>query len=267
MTNQVDNPFIMIAQAVIAASLFRLFYALRRAKQPLPQLIGLFAFGELANLAARSAKSDWFATTDIIQYGLFAGAAVFAVLAALKQNKTEAARPEAAVIVPDFFDKIETKAVWLFSLLVGLIVLYNYTNMYFEFQKSKTETLVKVEQAKVQTQAEQNELLCETKQTQANLLAAVTSISATQGTIIANQAKNIAAQIKASEDLKKQIKQQPKESKKAPEATGKTDKPATEPEQKPDTEKPGFWKRFFGGKSARVDSVGVKMDTLVFQHQ
>ncbi|GAB4042546.1 hypothetical protein [Spirosoma litoris] len=274
--DKIDHPIILIVQTVIAFYCFRLFFALRRTAQPLPQIVGVMAFAVLANLLARATHREWFWISDITQF-VALGAMVLASFYVVQHQTVQATKqPNAPVVVADFFDRIETKATWAFGLLLAAIVTYAYIDTYTQRQKDNLQALAAAEKAKAQATAENSQQLCEVKVQQQTVIAAVTSISAATGTIIANQTKNMAILTNGQQDVKKEFKKQSKRVEKTIQATvidarplePKQAKPIEKTDEEKEKEKQNLWnkaKRFFH-LSAKLDTLGVTdSDTLVFQ--
>lgn len=264
-----DHPLIIIGQILIAFYLFRLFFALRRTAQPLPQIIGILAFGVLANVTARVAESNWFWVADILQYVGLAVVIVLSFRLVNHQNQVARMQPNAPVIVATFFDRIETKAVWVFGLFLAGVLTYAYVDVYLDRQRSDTKALVAADSTKAQATAENAQQLREVKAQQQTVIAAVTSISAATGTIIANQTKNMAILTTGQKEVKQAVKSQAKEVKKTLQSSVIQARPLEpkkpEPEEK---EKKSLMDRFKGlfHTSARYDTlVTANRDTLVFQ--
>ncbi|MBN8826457.1 MULTISPECIES: hypothetical protein [unclassified Spirosoma] len=258
--NQVDHPVICIGQAIISFYMFRLFFALRTAPAPLPQLIGAVAFGTLANLAARVGHAGWFWWTDIVQFVTWAGAAVAAVRLVNHQREEEASQPDTAPVRVDYFARWENKLTWGFGLIVAAVLVYSYVDVYTQRQKDNAEAVAAAKQAEAKATNTFTQKLRQTDAKQDTLLAAVTSISALQGTIIANQARNTTLLQQSNQDVKKVVKSTTKEVKKTLQSSviqARPIEPRKPDEPKPD---PNLWKRFKGWFNAsRMPS-----DTLIF---
>ena len=274
---QVDHPLIIIAQFVGTFFLFQLFFAIRKTSYPLPQIVAGFAFGMLANVVGRLMHKDWFWIADIVQYVTLAAVIIAAVRAARKAKKEAAQRPGAPVVVADVFDRYEVRVTWAVGLILAGGLTYYCIDLYMQLQHKDAQVAVAATKAKTEATVQFSEQLCKTEQTQSTLLAAVTSISATQSTIIANQHKNSTAILKGQADAKQLIKKQTRKAGKVSDNTVIDAKPiqiertTTEPEKDPN-----LWRRFKGlfksasFKQTRLDTLSngqqeASSDTLVYK--
>ncbi|GAB2550006.1 hypothetical protein [Spirosoma aerophilum] len=272
---QVDHPLIIIAQLISSFFLFRLFFAIRKTSQPLPQIVGGLAFGFLANVVARATHESWFWISDIIQYVTLAAVVIAAVRAAHKAKAEVIMRPGAPVVVADVFDRLETKVTWGVGLLLAGVLTYYCVDLYMKLQHTDAQVIVATQKATQQVTAQYNEQLCETKEQQDSLLEAVSSISATQGTIIENQHRNSAAILKGQKNVGQLVSKQNQAVKKTIQSSVIQARPIepTKPKvEAADEEKQNIWKRFKGmfHSSARRDSLSssaevMPSDTVVFQ--
>lgn len=272
----IDHPIIIIAQAVTALYLFRLFFSIRKSGQPLPQIVAGLAFGVLANLCGRVGVADWFLTSDIVQYCTLMVAVCATYYTVERSHKNEAARPGAKVVVNDFFDRIENKAVWGFGLIIAGVVIYAYVDNYTLQQKAQARAQFVADSVAAVKADEYAAQLCETNEKLATTLTAVTSISATQTTLLANQVAAEVKRKKAVEDIKKQVANQVaiqnKEIKKTLQTTVTGVRPlqTTKPKETPVDDR-SIWQKatqfLRSKKTARVDTTStLRSDTLVYVH-
>lgn len=279
---QVDHPLIIIAQIVGTFFLFQLFFLVRKNTQPLPQIIAGLAFGMLANVVGRSMHKDWFWVADVVQYVTLAAVIIASVRAARKAKKEAAQRPGAAVVVADVFDRFETRVTWVLGLILAGGLTYYCIDLYMQLEHKDAQVITAATKAKTEATVQFSEQLCKTEQNQTALYAAVTSISATQGTLLASQSKIIANQAKNStkilsgqKDVKATVLNQSRNAEKAPRATvtqaDSTSKSKPDNEAEPQKDQ-NLWRRFKGlfRTSARRDSLSsdpqiMPYDTLVYQ--
>ncbi len=274
---QIDHPLIGFAQVVLAIALFRLFFAVRRTPAPLPQIIAIAAFAVLTNLAARVSSADWFVYSDIVIYWAWAIATIASVMSVTHANEQAAKQPNPPILVPDFFDRWQTKVVWAFGLIAVGLFLYGYLNTYDGKRTAEATATVKADSAvtvATQEYSAQQKIYQGERQQIISGIASVTavlptltsglaSVSATQTTLIAGQ-KNLSRRVAHNQmafgrsrpgvpDLKKI------ETHKDTLIKRKIEAPATTPIPK---EKPGFFKRLFGGKSVPDTTNYARADTL-----
>lgn len=276
---QVDHPLIIIAQLICSFFLFRLFFAIRKTSQPLPQIVAGLAFGFLANVAARATHKDWFWIADIVQYMTLAAVVIAAVRSAHQASREAASRPGAPVMVADVFDRIETKVTWSVGLVLSGVLTYYCVDMYMKLQHTDAQVIVATQKATQKVTAQYNEQLCETKEQQDSLLEAVSSISATQGTIIANQQQGSEDRkriLEGQKSVKSLVSNQNQVVKKTLQSSVIQARPL-EPvkpkvETQPEEEKKNIWKKVKGlfHSSARRDSLSsnarvTATDTLVLK--
>lgn len=143
----IDHPLIIIAQAICAVALFRLFFLIHKEKQPIPQIVAGVAFAFLTNLTARVAGQGWFWIADIFQYTLMAVLVVTALIARSKVATTtpEGTRPVSGL--SRFFEHNQSRLTWGLSVFVLGLVVYSYLRTYNQSQTVAIETYTRAAQS------------------------------------------------------------------------------------------------------------------------
>ncbi|WP_020603291.1 hypothetical protein [Spirosoma spitsbergense] len=190
--DQIDHPLIIFAQLLSAFFLFALFFLIRRQSFPLPQLIGLLGFSILSNAVARFKHYDWFTVSNITMY-LLAGIVIIVAYFSIRHfQEIEAKRPGAEIIIPDFFDRIETRLVWAAGICVVGVFVYYAMTIYSDRDHADAKAIVASNKAAARVTQKYEAKLNETSQRQDTIFEAVldAKLSADTAAILAKKIAN-----------------------------------------------------------------------------
>ncbi|CCH02021.1 hypothetical protein FAES_4021 [Fibrella aestuarina BUZ 2] len=255
MIHSVDHPLIIFGQAVGAVALVRLYFILRTAPFPLPQLTLGAAVAMVTNLVARSTNADWFYITDIAQYWSLSAVFIASIYKVLHRQKTTPAE----TTEPDFFDRYSMRITWGVGMAIAALLLYNYVKAYADQrvrQQQITQAAVEAStRARQQYAAEVRRRDQHDQSFRDSLLRQVDSMAQVGQTLLQNQGQIL----KTQQRVEAKTQQNTVLTRRALQ----TAKPVPTPEKVqpvPSHEKPkdsrSIWQKIFG-KRAAADSAHV----------
>lgn len=135
----VDHPVIIICQLLLAAGLFRVFFAIHARPSPIPLVMGVMPWLIILNIYARIGHETWFWITDTVMWFWFVVITFYSLRYSRLLVKQEAERLLAGGLppaVPEHFQSFRTRASWAFGLVCFAMVVYHSITMWNDAQAS-----------------------------------------------------------------------------------------------------------------------------------
>lgn len=265
---QSDHPLTLLAQVVLIYYTFRLYFVLRYAPAPLPQMVAVLGFAILSNLLGRVGRADWFWIANIVQYATWA---TVMYLAFRKVQKAPAPPPDHLGRFDQFLTHWQERLQWSVGILAVGIVVYAYCMTYYETQRA-TQSAVILSNAAVAKatreyarkqdvyQRERQQIITGVASVTAalpSLTAAVASVSAAQQSVAVKESRTTNRRADRPRPGRK-----PETIKTLP-PPGQINRPVVAPDPaRPEPKKPSWWKRAFGRRETGGDTAQyVRADT------